>query len=80
MSIVSHLSLTMVPLMIGLVFSQTETLQKAWHKTPSVNPGSYGGSSVNFKNDDERLGSENTISSPKKDGETRTMDSLDNLR
>ncbi len=30
MSILSRLSLTMVPLMIGIMFSQTEILREAW--------------------------------------------------
>ena len=32
MSILSHLSLTMVPLVIGVMFSQTEVLREAWKK------------------------------------------------
>ncbi len=32
MSILSHLSLTMVPLVIGVIFSQTEVLREAWKK------------------------------------------------
>ena len=32
MSILSHLSLTMVPLVIGVMFSQTEVLSEAWKK------------------------------------------------
>ena len=32
MSILSHLSLTMVPLVIGVTFSQTEILREAWKK------------------------------------------------
>jgi hypothetical protein len=65
MSIVSHLSLTMVPLMIGVMFTQTETLQKAWRSIPSVSPGSYDGG-VSMR--EMRLGSVNKISSPKNDG------------
>jgi hypothetical protein len=30
MSVLSHLSLTMVPLVIGAMFSQTEALKRAW--------------------------------------------------
>jgi hypothetical protein len=29
----SHLSLTMVPLVIGVMFSQTEVLREAWKKS-----------------------------------------------
>jgi hypothetical protein len=32
MASLSHLSLTMVPLVIGIMFSQTESLKKAWKK------------------------------------------------
>jgi hypothetical protein len=32
MSILSHLSLTMVPFVIGVMFSQTEKLREAWKK------------------------------------------------
>ena len=32
MSILSHLSLTMVPLVIGVMFSQTEVIREAWTK------------------------------------------------
>jgi hypothetical protein len=34
MSVLSHLSLTMVPLMVGVMFSQTEALRKVWHWKP----------------------------------------------
>jgi hypothetical protein len=36
MSILSHLSLTMVPLVIGVMFSQTEVLREAWKKNTKV--------------------------------------------
>jgi hypothetical protein len=36
MSILSHLSLTMVPLMIGAMFSQTEILKEAWLKNVKI--------------------------------------------
>ena len=36
MSILSHLSLTMVPLVIGVMFSQTEVLREAWKKNAKV--------------------------------------------
>jgi hypothetical protein len=32
MSILSHLSLTMVPLVVGIMFSQTEILRETWKK------------------------------------------------
>ncbi len=73
MSIVSHLSLTLVPLMIGVMFSQTETLQKAWHRKPSVNPSSATSVIFSSQNDGElMLSSVNKMSSPKNDCETRT--------
>jgi hypothetical protein len=34
MSVLSHLSLTMVPLMVGVMFSQTEALRKVWNREP----------------------------------------------
>jgi hypothetical protein len=80
MSIVSHLSLTMVPLMIGVVFSQTETLQKAWHRKPSVSPGSASSDTIRQNDGETRLGSANKLSSPTKNGQTRTVGSRDNLR
>ncbi len=39
MSILSHLSLTMVPLMIGIMFSQSEILREAWKRKEKIAKG-----------------------------------------
>ena len=39
MSVLSHLSLTMVPLMIGIMFSQSEILREAWKRKEKIAKG-----------------------------------------
>jgi hypothetical protein len=46
MSILSRLSLTMVPLMIGVMFSQTEILREAWKKKAKMISSNVPGESL----------------------------------